>query len=258
MPEQQALDDAHRKMALEVHLAEYAGLRSLVDTHIGQDRAILGTGVVIIGVLGAALGAIASKSSDKETSELSVVLWFVIAITPSLLSFVGIMEARTIQAGIEVNAYIVRHLGPAIEKLVFDQPPELQDRPLMSEHFFPRIDSLHLIGSKITIDGTSGPVRLLSGAARVALFGLPSLLAIALVSLGPYGFDQLQFSSQPLPIRENTEWLLRILVAASVLTFLSMMTSFVLTFLQMDEYTSWTHYQLTRPPGEVSSQANND
>ena len=250
-----SLDETRRRMALDVHLAEYSGLRDLLNTHITQDRAILGIGVVMIGVLAASLGAIAAKTGDSgpnpanaiDSSQLSVVLWFVLAALPSLLSFIGIMDARTIQAGVEVNAYIVRHLGPAIERLIFDEPQKLklEDRPLMSEHFFPRVDALHKLRRVGEVNGTRGPVRLLSGAARVALFGSPSLLALGLVAIGPYGFDLIEVSSAtPVAINQTTEWLLRGLSFAGAFVFVVMMYAFVVAFRQAEEFTSWTNYPI--------------
>jgi hypothetical protein len=79
-----------KKMAFDVHVAEYVSARQLVHTKIQQDRLTISFGISALAALLASIGLLIR---DAQTQPL---LSLVLALAPAVFSILGILNARSI------------------------------------------------------------------------------------------------------------------------------------------------------------------
>lgn len=188
---------AQRETAVDVHLAEYKGLRDLVNTQIAQDRQAISFAVVFTAALLAALPKVVEGA-----------LWWIAGAAPPFYFAFAVMNVRAVTGGLEANAYIVCVLRPAVSRLVGEPV-------LNSEPFFPLIHHWRFPGSaRADAPPTGRFMHYLSGTARAVAFLLPCIgLTVVGWYKGPAGTG--------LPCVAQAGWYWSLLILDTVLAFLA-------------------------------------
>jgi len=231
--------DRRQRMALDVHIAEYNAIRQLLNIQIQQDRISLSFGVTLVGAVIAAIGTLLSRIPGASGYQAVALI---AAAAPALLSMLGIMNARSIQAGIEANAYVVLHLKPEISKVIDDET--LTEPLLRSEEFFPRVDRLHELKPGREVSEPGKNIRRWSGAARVGLFLIPSITC--LIGAAWYVVSSVAPKKYHLP-DNSLEWVIVVILLTSGSFTAVMIHVYRVLYKQLMRFEELTQYSLVHP-----------
>lgn len=224
------MHEVDKKMALDVYLAEYSSCRDLVHTQIQQDRITLSFAISVLVALPAVVEIFGKNGSFRDNS----VLWFILVSAPILFSILGVMNARSIQAGVEVNAYILLHLKKKVSG-IFDDC-SLSRSFLRAEDFYPRVDSFHNIPGDGVITKAGGIIRAASGWARLLIFLSPSIFCLIMV-VG-------QLFQTTCCFWELRYMWLPVMTLISISSVFCMLLAYLVLSRQLATYLSITNYSL--------------